>query len=477
MNEEILRLFEKKPENIKPGIERLKKTLQYLRFSFAESEQYLVGGTNGKGSTVNFLKHFFTGEGYKVGTYTSPHISCFSERIQCSNKKLSLSYLMDELRLLQNTLPPSYYKSLSFFDVSTLLAMEVFRKEKCDVQLYEVGMGGRWDSTNCVDVPIAAITSIGKDHEQWLGHTFRQIAKEKLGITRKGSVLFWGEKQNKEKQIDTLLYEHVQENQIMLFEVGKHFGCLNKRQYFVSLFENVGTVNFEIPNELSGAPAVLRDNFALAAAFYFYVQVKIKQRTVSEVQEYLQKFTRGMADAQRKTLLPPGRYSKKEFIYKGRACSVLFDVGHNVEASLALVNTLKSDSWLKQEKIPGVVSILADKNVNAILDILKEVLEPLIIFKVQSPRSIVWEALADRHRDVLFCADVKEAWEHGFEISQLSPLCPQFVVCGSFLAVGEVFDFLSRSFHLEKYEHCSQRLLPNDKEKEASCHVVESATL
>lgn len=137
-----------------------------------------VGGTNGKGSVTTKMAAVLQENGYKVGLYTSPHISTFRERIRVNGEMISEE---EALVFLQN-LP----KNASFFECMTLLAFHHFAKEKCDVVVLEVGMGGRLDATNIVTPILSVITSIGFDHSLYLGDTLEKIAFEKAGIIKPG---------------------------------------------------------------------------------------------------------------------------------------------------------------------------------------------------------------------------------------------------------------------------------------------------
>lgn len=143
-----------------------------------------VAGTNGKGSTLAFLRYIFEAAGYKVHTYTSPHILRFNERIVLSGSEISDGFLyevLEETRLAAE-------KSLitpTFFEGTTVAAFLAFSQIKADILLLETGMGGRFDSTNVIERPLATvITPIAYDHMQFLGNTISEIAMQKAGIIK-----------------------------------------------------------------------------------------------------------------------------------------------------------------------------------------------------------------------------------------------------------------------------------------------------
>lgn len=141
-----------------------------------------VAGTNGKGSTVAFLTAIYTSAGYSVGTYTSPHISVFNERMRINGKPCSDELIVNALDKIEEVRSGV---TLSYFEYSTLAAMQLFVTSEVDIIILEVGLGGRLDAVNIWDADVAVVTSIGVDHESWLGNTREDILVEKIGIARK----------------------------------------------------------------------------------------------------------------------------------------------------------------------------------------------------------------------------------------------------------------------------------------------------
>jgi dihydrofolate synthase/folylpolyglutamate synthase len=149
-----------------------------------------VAGTNGKGSTSHLLASVLQEAGYKVGLYTSPHLKDYRERITINGKPISEKYVCDFINKNK-----SFFEAneLSFFEMSVGLAFEYFVNEKTDINIIEVGMGGRLDSTNIIIPLISVITNIGLDHTQFLGNTLEAIAFEKAGIIKSNIPVVIGE--------------------------------------------------------------------------------------------------------------------------------------------------------------------------------------------------------------------------------------------------------------------------------------------
>ena len=142
-----------------------------------------VAGTNGKGSTCHLLAAVLQEAGYKVGLFTSPHLKDYRERIKVNGEMISESFVVDFIAVHQQFLEA---QQLSFFEMTVGLAFTYFAHAKTDINVIEVGMGGRLDATNIITPLIAVITNIGLDHTQYLGTTLTAIANEKAGIIKPG---------------------------------------------------------------------------------------------------------------------------------------------------------------------------------------------------------------------------------------------------------------------------------------------------
>lgn len=149
-----------------------------------------VAGTNGKGSTSHLLASILQDAGYKVGLYTSPHLKDFRERIKINGEEISEKFVCEFVARNKTFFEAN---DLSFFEMTVGLAFEYFVKEKTDINIIEVGMGGRLDSTNIITPLISVITNIGFDHTHFLGNTLESIAHEKAGIIKNNIPVVIGE--------------------------------------------------------------------------------------------------------------------------------------------------------------------------------------------------------------------------------------------------------------------------------------------
>jgi dihydrofolate synthase/folylpolyglutamate synthase len=157
----------------------------HLKFPVAH-----IAGSNGKGSTSHLTASVLIEAGYKVGLFTSPHLKDYRERIRVNGKKIDPSFVANFVEQSKES-----WKEIepSFFEITTALAFHYFAEQQVDIAVIEVGMGGRLDSTNIVQPVVTAITSISKDHTQFLGDTLELIAKEKAGIIKEKIPIVLGE--------------------------------------------------------------------------------------------------------------------------------------------------------------------------------------------------------------------------------------------------------------------------------------------
>jgi dihydrofolate synthase/folylpolyglutamate synthase len=150
-----------------------------------------VAGTNGKGSTCAMLESIYRAAGLRVGLFTSPHLISFRERIQVNRQVISEQQVIEQVQAMRKVLESfSKERHPTFFEVVTVIALRYFAAEKCDLVIWETGLGGRLDATNIVRPVATVITNVQLDHEKWLGETIEQIAVEKAGIIKRRVPVF-----------------------------------------------------------------------------------------------------------------------------------------------------------------------------------------------------------------------------------------------------------------------------------------------
>jgi len=203
--ETITFLFDRLPMYQRVGKSAYKSNLdttlaldEYFGHPHRTFQSIHIAGTNGKGSVAHMLSSILQSAGYKVGLYTSPHLTDFRERIRIDGKmipeEMVTEFVEQHKDILESLCP-------SFFEMTVAMAFEYFSREQVDFAVVETGMGGRLDSTNIISPMVSVITNIGFDHNQFLGDTLYKIAVEKAGIIKSGIPVVIGETQKEARLV------------------------------------------------------------------------------------------------------------------------------------------------------------------------------------------------------------------------------------------------------------------------------------
>lgn len=176
----------------KTDLIRMRTAYQMLGIRLDHVKKIHVAGTNGKGSVSSYLSHILIEAGYRVGTFTSPYLVRFNERVRFQMKEIpdaDLLKFVNKIYAFNLEFEQSYGEKLSFFELLTLISLLYFEEIQCDVIVMEVGLGGLLDATNILNYDLSLIVSIGMDHMKQLGNTLESIAWNKLGILKPGNHL------------------------------------------------------------------------------------------------------------------------------------------------------------------------------------------------------------------------------------------------------------------------------------------------
>lgn len=169
------------PKSIELGLERVGRVFDRMSLGKVADQVITIAGTNGKGSTVAYYETWLKNAGFRVGSYTSPHILHYNERIRIDTQTVT----DDQLCLAFSAIDEARDQTpLTYFEFGTLAAMYLMHQQQVDIAIFEVGLGGRLDAVNIIDPDLAHITMIGLDHQDWLGDTRELIGIEKAGILR-----------------------------------------------------------------------------------------------------------------------------------------------------------------------------------------------------------------------------------------------------------------------------------------------------
>lgn len=323
-------------------------------------EKYLkcihVAGTNGKGSNSHLLASVLQEAGYKVGLYTSPHLKDFRERIKINGKDISEEFVCEFVAKNK-----SFFESndLSFFEMTVGLAFEYFVKEKTDINIIEVGMGGRLDSTNIITPLISVITNIGLDHTQFLGNTLESIAFEKAGIIKKNIPVVIGEFTPKTKEV---YIKKVTET--------------NSDIYFASdLIENT-------------FPSVLLGDYQIQNKKTVQQTIKVLQNQ-NEFKISEENIKKGFLNVIKNTGLQ-GRWQQLN-----KNPKVICDTAHNSQGLKIVLNQIEKDNF---EQLHIVLGVVNDKDLNEILPLFPKKAK-YYFCKANIPRGLDAEILQQKAKD------------------------------------------------------------------------------
>ncbi len=180
------------PQSIDLGLDRLRLVLERLNWRQPKVPVVTIAGTNGKGSVSGYCAAILAAAGYRVGTFTSPHLRDYRERIRIHDRLVSAAELVSVFERIEAA---RREVGLTFFEFNTLAALLLFDAAQLDAWVLEIGMGGRLDAVNVVDPDVTVIVSIGFDHQEYLGATIEAIAGEKAGIFRQGRTAVLGSRE------------------------------------------------------------------------------------------------------------------------------------------------------------------------------------------------------------------------------------------------------------------------------------------
>ena len=382
----------------------------------------VVAGTNGKGSVCAYLSQIYTQAGFKVGTLTSPHLLRYNERIVVNTRPVEDAAIVASFERIEAARAGI---SLTYFEFNTLAAVDIFIREKVDVMVLEVGLGGRLDAVNVFDADCAVVTSVDLDHQAFLGDTVEQVAFEKAGVFRSGKPAICGQTPPPES-----LRRHAG-------EIGAEL-LLIKRDFDFPTLENVQWSYRYHPQNSDGRT---RNRNALPfPALRGAYQLSNAACALTVLECLGDRLPVDIAAIKRGLLLVenPGRFQ----VLPGRPLTVL-DVGHNPHAARALRRSLIN--LMFAEKRTAVFSILADKDIDGVLDIVKDQFDEWHIAPLDVPRGMTAEALVRKLSEhgienVKVFENIEKAYRAALEKAGEND---RIVVFGSFHTVAAVMAALS----------------------------------
>ena len=383
---------------VKPGLDAIRAVCAAMGNPQDSCRTVHVAGTNGKGAVCALIDSALRAAGFRAGRYTSPHLVSLTERFfldgePISTEKLDAAYRqMAELSTANHNQPTD----LTYFELLTAIAFELYRMEKVDYLVLETGLGGRLDATNIVKRPeVCVITRIGLDHCDWLGHTIAEIAAEKGGIIKPEVPVVLGAMPDEAREV------------LERIAADRHASCIYA------------------PDHASAPSLNLRGKFNRENAVTAFAALKVLGVGDDAI---------GLGFS---TVVWPGRYQRID--YRGKR--FLVDGAHNPPAMRALADSLKESAESETDAFSVrtvICGFCGDKDVAANLKTLHEVADDGIAVPIRNPRSLPPGRVAELMREAGFrtvraCPSLEEA---------IAAAPDGTVVCGSLFLVGEALEIL-----------------------------------
>jgi dihydrofolate synthase/folylpolyglutamate synthase len=394
------------PQAIALGLERVAEVFSRLALAFP-CPVLTVGGTNGKGSTCAMLESILQAAGYRTGHYSSPHLLRYNERVRIAGREAedgALCEAFDSVESARAGVP------LTYFEYGTLAAFWLFARERLEVLILEVGLGGRLDAVNIVDADCAVLTSIGIDHVEYLGPDREAIGCEKAGIFRPGRPAVVA---------DPAPPASVLAADARLLLLGRDFGYIPQGTQWTWWGPEARRAGLAWP-ALRGAIQLRNASAALAALDALKARLPVAMQDVR----------RGLAE-----VTVPGRFQ----VLPGRP-QVILDVAHNPEAAAVLASNL-GDSGFAPETI-GVLGMLKDKDIGGVVRAVAPRISRWHLATLPGPRG----AAAAQLLDVLRAEGVRAPAAAHASVGEALAAArgeagenDKIVVFGSFLTVADAY--------------------------------------
>ncbi|MDP9639535.1 bifunctional tetrahydrofolate synthase/dihydrofolate synthase [Rhodococcoides fascians] len=376
---------------IEPSTARISALMDLLGSPQKAYPSIHVAGTNGKTSVTRMIDALLTAFHRRTGRTTSPHLQMATERISIDGRPVSPRTYVDTyneiapfVEMIDAQSEAAGGPRMSKFEVVTAMAFAAFAEAPVEVAVIETGLGGRWDATNVVDGEIAVITPIGLDHVEFLGDDLSTIAGEKAGIIKKAPELLVSRDTvailaKQEPEVSEVLLRAAVQADAAVARAGSEFTVLG-RQIAVGgqqlELQGLGGVYTDIFLPLHGEHQAHNASLALAAVEAFFGAGPDRQLDQDTVREAFA------------TVVNPGRLERVR-----NAPTVFLDAAHNPHGAAALAAALTDEFDFR--KLVGVVSVMADKDVGAILEALEPVFDDIVVTHNGSGRAMDVDALAD----------------------------------------------------------------------------------
>ena len=408
-------LFGLQQHGIKLGLETIRTLLARIGDPHSSYPVLHIGGTNGKGSTAAMAASILQAAGHRVGLYTSPHLIDFRERIRVNGAMIPEARVSELVETLRAAAVPDL--APTFFEFTTALAFQYFADCRIDVAVLEVGLGGRFDATNVVEPLAAAITTIGFDHEAYLGSTLEAIAFEKAGIIKAGVPVVLGRIDGSARRV---IEDRALAQGAPLYGLGRAFQCEGRSTFdchYVGLVAHYDRLSCSLRGRFQ------LDNVACAVAL-----IELARERGITIPEA----------AVRAGLHRVAWEGRLEIV--GEAPTVLVDGAHNPAAAVVLAEYLAEwRSARPTARINLIVGMMRDKHPREFLAPLLPLVDTLILTQADLPRASTGSDLRALLQDAAPSALVAVTPADALACAKHSA-GPSDLICvtGSLMLVGEI---------------------------------------
>jgi dihydrofolate synthase/folylpolyglutamate synthase len=388
------------PTRIELGLERVKLVWNSLPELPERTRIVVIGGTNGKGSCALALEHMLREVGLGVGTYLSPHLVRFNERIRLNKNEISDISLTQHLEIVEQARGTT---DLTYFEFTTLAALSYFAAKEPDVIILEVGLGGRLDAVNILPTDIAILVSVGLDHQDWLGNDLESIGREKAGIFRNAAWAILGD------TMPESVTRKAREKGAKLLVLGKDFDITDDKNGGIFRW---GSEFREVPNlPVSGS------SLATAICAMHILTGSLDQAVLTSLAN----------------LKLPARFQRinignREFI---------LDCAHNPAAAENLSRTLDREG---EHAVDVLLGMMSDKDTAGFVRALTPQAKRWLTVMPESSRAQTTEELGRIIRSESSAEIIEVGQLKQLEIEKLAESRPT-LVCGSFYTVGEFLKY------------------------------------
>lgn len=442
----LARIQQLHPQEIDLGLERVKIVADRLLVNKPAALVITVAGTNGKGSNVATLDAIFRAEGLRVGSFTSPHLMHYNERVCLQGVPVADQVLIDAFEKIEAA---RLEVSLSYFEFGTLAALLIFQQSALDVAVLEVGMGGRLDAVNIIDADIVVVSGIDLDHQEWLGNTREAIAREKAGVFRAGKPVVCGESQPPQSLLDAAAAL----NCPVYLPGGLYRWAADESTQSGSTWHWEGSCLADgalVPLTLQNLPKPRLALTNVASALQAAALSGLLSKAVSDPQQWQSKLNETL-----QLLQLAGR--QQWMTIPGSQHKVMVDVAHNPQAARALAERLQQERAACVAegretpcRIRMVLAMMADKDHDGFYLALEKLVDFWYIADFDLARCLPsaslaakWQQLASNTGtdiDIQVFNSVVQAFDCAHEQSSEHDI---IVVCGSFITVSEVMAALT----------------------------------